>query len=162
MGGLIHWRDKMKKVIILTFLLIMISSSLVFSIDNPYNSQSYYMTYQNTSGQTFWVTSDSQITYEQGVGFRGINLNWNYGTNISLLNFSYTPTVISSTHDVLIHNTSTVFFQALSPLEVGMEGALPNLLQSLLVILPIILGMCLLVIGFRKAWELLSRILVRA
>lgn len=174
MGGLIHWRGNMKKVIILTLLLLMITSSLVFAAEMTLPN--WYTTdlrtqypYAIYNGTNTWLVSNQPIIakaeWGNNVGLK-VGASGYYGNSSSKF-FTSTheavTNVAQSSHDIINITTSTVFFSApMTPFQRGMVGALPNLLQSLLVILPIILGMLVLVIGFRKAWEMLSRVLARA
>lgn len=157
----------MKKIVILTIIMIVLSSSMVFA--NQYNSEPYYVKFTTTTGTTYYVTSNSKFELiSNGEQIYGTSSFKMY--NVATGNLGYTSpssgvaagpipvgNISLSSHDILVQGTSTVFFKLPSAYTTGMEGAQQNLLRNLVIILPIILGGILLVIGFRKAWAMLMR-----
>lgn len=159
----------MKKVFTLTILLIALTSSFVFADTMPLPSW-YDSTLQSThpyvvyNGSNMWAISSepfiNKTSWGTKVGFKSTATGY-YGADFHFgLNSGEQPiqTVSQSNHDIMNITDSTVFFGApMTPFQLGMVGAQQNLLRNLVLILPIILGGLLLLIGFRKAWEMLMR-----
>lgn len=162
----------MKKVLFLVFIFIMLSTSFVFA--TTYTMYFKHIpsgnTYVLTSSSPFTVNSNNYVTNSSSYRYDIIQPDGNPGGSGTYQANDYwgttaitsptTWTLQDSNHDVYKFDGS-LFFQLpkIPPMVQGMEGALPNLLQNLVLILPIILGGIVLVVGFRKAWTMLLRFL---
>ncbi|GAB6107490.1 hypothetical protein [Fusibacter bizertensis] len=157
----------MKKVLILFLLLIMLTSSLVFAnsygIPDTYLQQfSHWVVVKGSNGldQVYFSNSDIYLSpsgyintdgtsrSRKQVGYWTSELGW--ANNTFIINSFY-----ETTHD--IYQGTTLVFQSpkIPPLIQGMAGALQKLLSPIQLILPIILGMLVLAIGFHKAFKVL-------
>jgi hypothetical protein len=159
-----------KKVIFFILIIFIFSTTTVFAEGQYYLKTSYYNSansvtdiyeYDSTTpylydGNNFIGSSGTINIYKNGVKIATV-------TNSQNLLQPSTFKLLQSSHHVYNKLNNSVFFKApLTPIQEGMEGAQQTLMSQVLTILPIILGMLLLVIGFRKAYQMLSQILGRA
>lgn len=153
---------------VLMFLLVPVLS-FAEEITIPIDEKPYYIVLSSSDAITIlrsdvkaYISTDNRIVIHQ------TNINKYYYPNGTTTpeytvkdnysNYLATYTIISSNYDVFFNETTDVFFSPpkVSPLTQVTQTISPKMiLTNILVGLPLVLGLVILVLAFRKAWAFL-------
>lgn len=143
------------------YTLLLANSPFVFTYNDDTNTQGNITTSDGSSflrTQGMWYSNSQTVIFKTTDGYPFTQTS--HGLNPSLLpNYNVN-------HNVINTKDGSVFFQA--PLEEGIlattlqETPLEEVTQEIMLILPLIIVAVVSLIGLRKAWRLLSKLLRKA